>query len=181
MPIILHKFRNHIVSPDTEILILGTFHPDINTGADFFYGRPRNYLWRILPICFDAQSLKDAPIALKQQFMENFHIDFADIIHSVKLSEGEEINYGDDFIDNKVVQWKDIVQIIYNLPKLKAVYFTRKTFTKVPNIELTISQIRNYCVQKCIRFCFLETPARYANERKINSWQATIVEQTTCL
>ncbi|MFN3850626.1 MAG: hypothetical protein ACK4NY_14420 [Spirosomataceae bacterium] len=178
----LHKFREHIISNKTKILILGTFHPDINNGTDFFYGRPRNFLWRILPACFDYEDLKNATLQEKQIFMSHFHIDFADIIHSLdNLPVGQEDNYRDDYIDNYIDEWKNIIEIIRNLPDLNAVYFTRKTFSNIPNIEVKIAQIRNYCVQNCIRFCLLETPARFSNQDKINSWKATIIHKTTCL
>lgn len=40
-----HRFINHKINPDTEILILGTFNPEAKENeADFFYGRSRNYL-----------------------------------------------------------------------------------------------------------------------------------------
>jgi len=76
---IKHKFRNHIVSNDTEILILGTFHPDIANSADFFYGRPRNYFWKIPPICLGASDLKSVKLEEKKEFMEKYKVDFADI------------------------------------------------------------------------------------------------------
>lgn len=178
----LHKFSYHLVSPGTKILILGTFHPDIDNGVDFFYGRPRNYLWRILPACFNYQDLKNQPIEQKQVFMSLYKIDFADIIHSLQnVPVGHEANYDDEFIDGLVHQWKGITQLIDNLKNLEGVYFTRKTFANIPNIELKISEIRNHCVLKCIRFCLLETPSRYSNQRKIDSWTATIINMTTCL
>lgn len=53
MPIIGHKFIDHQLNPNTMVLIVGTFNPNVNNNeADFFYGRNRNYLWRLLPIAF---------------------------------------------------------------------------------------------------------------------------------
>lgn len=178
----LHKFRNHIVSPKTKILILGTFHPDIDNGADFFYGRSRNYLWRILPACFNSPDLKGASLAEKQQFMHRYHVDFADIIQSLQnLPLGEEDNYADDFIDGYIHQWKNIGILIDRLTALEAVYFTRKTFTMMPNISDKIAEIRNHCVLKCVRFCLLETPSRFSNQLKIDAWTSTIINKTICL
>ena len=89
----LHKFRDHYISKETKILILGTFHPEINNGADFFYGRPRNFLWSILPSCFDYPDLYHVTLQEKQNFMNEFCIDFADIIHSLNnLPPGQESN-----------------------------------------------------------------------------------------
>ena len=43
-----HKFINHKIQEDTKVLIIGTFHPETSSGSDFFYGRSRNFLWRLL-------------------------------------------------------------------------------------------------------------------------------------
>ncbi|WNM20387.1 uracil-DNA glycosylase family protein [Flavobacterium capsici] len=176
-----HKFENHEISKQTKILILGTFHPDISNEADFFYGRSRNYLWRILPLVINNQDLKQSPLENKFEFMKKFNIDFVDVIKKINVPIGQENNYKDTFIDSLVIEWKDIIVEIQNLESLEAVYFTRKTFIGIPNIENEISKIRNHCVKKCIRFCLLETPSRYSNQRKIEGWRNTIIEKTTCL
>ena len=176
-----HKFENHEISKETKILILGTFHPDIINEADFFYGRTRNYLWRILPLSMYDNDLKGMQLEQKFEFMNKFNIDFIDIIEEINVPIAEEDNYKDAFIDNLVVAWKDVINEIVNLKKLEAVYFTRKTFIGIPNIENEISKIRNFCVKNCIRFYMLETPARYCNQRKIDSWRNIIVDKNTCL
>ncbi len=44
MSTIKHRFLDHQINPETEILILGTFNPETEKNeADFFYGRNRNY------------------------------------------------------------------------------------------------------------------------------------------
>ncbi|MDZ7650807.1 MAG: hypothetical protein U5K54_28755 [Cytophagales bacterium] len=178
----LHKFRNHLISPEARILILGTFHPDIDNGADFFYGRPHNFLWHILPLIFERASLKRCTIQQKKEFMSEFKIDFKDIIESLHIiPQGQEDNYEDQFIDQRINDWADINSTIDSLPMLEAVYFTRKSFSKIPNIERKVSIIRNYCSLKCIRFCLLETPSRFYNNEKISKWYETIISKTTCL
>lgn len=177
----LHKFSNHTISPETEILILGTFHPDIDNGTDFFYGRHRNFLWRILPACFGYHDLKNEALAAKQVFMAQYHIDFADIIHSLQnVPVGQEANYDDQFIDNLIGEWKNITDIIDSLPNLKGVYFTRKTFGGIPNITAKVSEIRQHCIRKNIRFCLLKSPSRFSSQAKIDSWTATIVNGAEC-
>ncbi len=175
MPIILHKFRNHVVNPDTEILILGTFNPDIPIGPTFFYGRPRNYLWQLLPGCFLLPSLKDQPLPIKQIFMQQYRIDFADLIHSVDVSLNQINNFKDSYIDSRVHQWKNIIALINSLNNIKAVYFTRKTFQGISNINMQIKAIQARCVQRDIRFSLLKTPARFANAAKQQQWIDTIV------
>ncbi len=180
MPIIPHKFRNHIVSPETEILILGTFNPDVPNGPTFFYGRPRNYLWRLLPGCWALPSLKNGTLQDKQGFMAEYKIDFADVIHSVLVPEDQVNNLLDTYIDDKVQERKEIITLISSLKKLKAIYFTRKTFTDIPNIHAMILAIQNYCRQNAIRFCLLETPARFTNDEKQQMWINTINIQHNC-
>ncbi len=178
----LHKFRDHLVLPEARILILGTFHPDIENGADFFYGRPHNFLWHILPVIFERPSLKNNALQDKRQFMNHFKIDFNDIIESLNdIPPGQEDNYEDQFIDSRVAEWTQTESLIDQLKCLEAIYFTRKTFNKIPNIETRISEIRNYCSLKCLRFCLLETPSRYYDDSKINKWKNTIINKTTCL
>lgn len=181
MPIILHKFGEHQVSPDTEILVLGTFNPDIPEGPDFFYGRPRNYLWQLLPRCWELPTLRYSPLAAKYEFMSQYKVDFADLIASVDVPEGQEGNVDDVFIDGKVEAWKDIIALIDQLPKLEAVYFTRKTFANIPNIQAQITSINIHCHFNGIRFCLLPTPARFANAAKQEQWRDTIINQLTCL
>lgn len=181
MPVIQHKFRAHQVSTQTEILILGTFNPDIPNGPDIFYGRTRNFLWHLLPQCWGLEPLKEAPLLAKQTFMAAHRIDFADLIYTLDVPVGEEENVDDDFIDSHVLQWKDIIALIETLPKLKEVYFTRKTFNGIPNVRTQVKLIASHCTAKGIRFCKLETPARFYNPEKQQQWIDTIVLKTSCL
>ena len=181
MPIILHKFRDHQVNPRTEILILGTFNPDIPDEVDFFYGRSRNFLWHLLPQCWGLEPMKDAALSDKKDFIAGYKIDFADIILSLEVPEGQEENTDDTFVDTHVKEWNDIVKLINSLPNLKAVYFTRKTFNGIPNMRLQINKVAAHCKEKGIRICKLETPARHYSIEKQQQWIDTIVLQDTCL
>lgn len=181
MVYVTHKFRNHRVSPRTEILIVGTFNPDIPTGPSFFYGRGRNYLWQLLPGCWGLPSLKLADLSSKLEFMTKFRIDFVDLIGSVCVPQDQIDNVDDDFIDSRVYQWKVILETLPKLKLLKAVYFTRKTLGKVPSIHKRVLMIQQYCKRKNIRFCLLHSPARSGSSLKQQMWLNTIVNQTTCL
>jgi hypothetical protein len=113
--------------------------------------------------------------------MAQYKIDFADLIASVDVEQGQHANFLDTYIDQRVNMWKNIIELFAQLSKLKAVYFTRKTFEGVPNIHRKIIEIRNHCQQAGIRFCFLETPARFANAAKQQQWINTIINQSICL
>jgi len=68
---IKHKFSGHKIQKDTEILIIGTFNPDTEgNDAEFFYGRSRNYLWKILPLCIGNEDLKGKPFDEKLRFIK---------------------------------------------------------------------------------------------------------------
>ena len=177
----VNKFREHPVNLQTKILILGTFSPDFPGGPDFFYGRERNFLWHLLPICYGLTDLKDAPLDDKKAFMSEYKIDFADFIHSLVIAPGEEQIVDDAFIDSHVNEWNNIGNLMDLLPDLKAVYFTRKTFNGLPNIRQQINLIKERCKQRAIRFCKLETPAKFFSPEKQQQWTDTIVLQTTCL
>ncbi len=181
MAIIYHKFKDHQVSADTEILILGTFNPDLPGGPDFFYGRDRNFLWHLLPICWEEESLKEADLNAKTEFMKSHKIDFADFIESLDVEEGQEQNVDDSFIDQHVHSWKNIPSLIDSLPNLKAVYFTRKTFNGISNIKSQMNLVSKKCQEKNIRVCKLETPAKYFSPEKQQQWIDTIVLKNTCL
>ena len=181
MPVISHKLREYQVSPNTEILILGTFIPDLPNVAEFFYGRERNFLWHLLPQCWGLDPLKDEPLSRKKEFMSAYNIDFADIIQSLDVPDGDELNTDDSFIDSHVSEWSDIKALIDKLPNLKAVYFTKKTFNGVPRMRAQVKNIADHCIQNEIRFCKLETPSKFYSPEKLQQWIDTIVLQNTCL
>jgi hypothetical protein len=174
----LHKFSDHEVSPETEILILGTFHPEFQGNGDFFYSQTGNFLWKILPACFDEDDLRKRPLSAKKGFMARHRIDFADIIGSLK--PGNECCFRDELIDGFVNDWNKTEKLIDSLKMLQAVYFTRKTFGSMPFIGERVCRIRNHCVEKCIRFSLLETPTRHFDLGKILSWKMTMIDRTIC-
>lgn len=181
MPLVHHNFPDHKVSENTEILIIGTFHPEAEVAADFFYGRPRNYLWSLLPGCWNQPSLKDESQTDKETLMEEKRIDFCDLIQTIDVEPGEENNVADIYIDRRIVAWQDTIALITQLKKLKAVYFTRKTFQQIPNIKQRIRTIQNHCHANNIRFSLLNTPSRHGNATKQEEWQRIIAIQNLTL
>lgn len=166
-----HRMAGYPLHPATEILILGTFNPDTpgNT-ADFFYGRSRNYLWRLLPTAFGAPDLKGKSKEEKITFLHQYHIGFADLIAAVQVATGNETNYLDDYIDSRVVEWTDVVALLKKLKRLKKVLFTRKTFTGVPRIKARLEPIKAYCRTHDIYYQELITPARGYTPAKQEAW-----------
>ncbi len=171
MKVIYHKFRNHKIQNDTKILIIGTFNPDVRENdAEFFYGRSRNYLWKLLPLCFGYDDLKREPTKGKLRFINKMKIDFVDLIESVRIEDGQEGNYDDKYIDNHVTGWKDIITLIKDHSSIKKVVFTRRTFIGIQQIKTRIFEIKDFCDSNGIQFTFLVTPARFYSSKKLSEW-----------
>jgi G:T/U-mismatch repair DNA glycosylase len=171
MPIIKHLTSNYSVHRDTEILLVGTFNPDIpNNSADFFYGRARNHLWTLLPSVYKLPSLKKATKEEKIIFIRQYHIDFTDLIDTVDVEEVD--NYDDIYLDDKVVLWNNVIGIIQSLPKIKKVAITRKTLNQIPHMAERIKMIQKYCNLHDIKFTMLHSPARYYSQTKQQMWNA---------
>lgn len=166
---IKHRFINHKINTKTEILIIGTFNPDTEENiADFFYGRPRNFLWTLIPTAFNETSLKGKPKNEKLKFIEKYMIDFIDLIAEVEVEE--VANYDDGYLDSRVSKWRDVVSEIAKLTNLKRVCLTRKSFGDIPNMKAKIDKIKSYCETKNIPFQFLTTPARFYGQAKQAEW-----------
>lgn len=171
--IIRHRFEKHRVRPETEILIVGTFNPETpNNNADFFYSRGRNYLWTLLPTCFQSDDLRGADKNQKLQFTATNRIDFADLIMAIDADAGSEDDYSDAYIDGRVAEWRDIITLIRSLRELRRVFVTRKTFLDVPKIRDHVEQIKKHCLMGDIAFQCLPTPARYYSSAKQSDWVA---------
>lgn len=168
---IRHRFESHSINPNTEILIVGTFNPETPENiADFFYGRERNFLWRLLPVAFQHEDLKGIKKEQKRNFITDRKIDFIDLIKAVEVDEGKQADYSDAYIDKHVVEWTDVIAIIEALDKLKKVVVTRKTFSDVPNIKQRVELIREHCFKHNISFECLPTPARFYSQAKQKVW-----------
>jgi len=169
MTTIKHRFRDHQINSKTEILVIGTFNPDTEkNAADFFYGRPRNFLWTLVPTAFNEASLKNKSKDDKLKFIEKYRIDFIDLISAVKVDE--VTNYDDSYLDDKVLDWREIITEISNLPNLKRICLTRKSFADIPNVKIRIDAIKEYCDKSKIKFQFLSTPARFYRADKQEEW-----------
>ncbi|HQF09432.1 MAG TPA: hypothetical protein PKX62_15065 [Spirochaetota bacterium] len=172
---IKHRFRDFKNKENIEMLILGTFNPESvdeeEKKIEIFYGRTRNHLWDLLPKAVNQPGLKDKPVDVQLKFIENYKIGFVDIIKEIKVDIGQEKNYSDNYIDDKVVKWTDIEEIIHQYPKIKKVYFTRKTFNGIPNIKKQIDIIKAACSSNNIKFFCLPTPARFINNKKLIEWK----------
>lgn len=171
MPTITHRFWSHSIHPDTETLIVGTFNPETDANdADFFYGRKRNFLWRLLPTAFGCEDLKGRSKSDKINFIRQHRIDFIDLITQVEVDPGEEANYDDIYLDSKKPALNDIVAELGKLVHIKRVCFTRKTLAGIPNMRSKVNEIQGYCAINGIDFSLLKTPARTYSASKQAIW-----------
>jgi G:T/U-mismatch repair DNA glycosylase len=178
MAIIKHKFRKCKLESDIQILIIGTFNPDTPENiAEFFYGRQRNFLWRLLPVAFCDESLKNKDPQRKIEYIKEKRIGFIDLIAEVDVSE--VANYDDAYLDSKVNSWRKVISEIQTLDHLKKVCFTRKTFAGIPVMKTKIEEIRTYCETAGIQFKYLTTPARFYSAAKQEEWTLFLNDNAT--
>lgn len=166
-----HRFSDHKINPETETLIIGTFNPETeDNDAEFFYGRGRNFLWRLLPTAFQEEDLKQKDKQEKLAFIKKRKIDFIDLILQIEVENGQETNYLDSYIDSRKIEWREIISEIKKLKSLKRVCFTRKTFSGIPKMQEKIEEVQAYCLKNDIFFKAMTTPARYYSEDKQTEW-----------
>ncbi len=118
-----------------EVLIIGTFNPDDGNEAEFFYGRNRNYLWRIFENFSNNNNALNGPnhgipqIGHIFELCTKFKLSFADLITETEVELNDysdtllnrECNRGQ--IQNNV---EEIVKYICETDSIKYVYFTTK-------------------------------------------------------
>ncbi|PLY13701.1 MAG: hypothetical protein C0628_05655 [Sulfurimonas sp.] len=168
-----HKLLKEYPLQGRKTLIIGTFNPDVACNdAKFFYGRAKNFFWRLLPEVFGKESLK-GDVQKQKEFLMQHDIELSDLILSVEMSEKDICSYGDDKL-KEVIEW-NTPNILKTLSKgkTKEVYFTRKSFDKnVQNIRDEIYKIKEFCGRNGIKFGFLPTPSRFYSEKKLQEWRS---------
>ncbi len=174
------EFQTHSAILDVtpykpEVLIIGTFNPDIpNNPADFFYGR--NYFWRIFENLSNnnnalngrrilANGIIRAPnIGRIFELCTQFKLSFADLIQSVN---GVVNNYEDNLLDGyvggglAVNNVNEIAKYICENKSIKHVYFTRKYANEVQNIWGLWQDVQELVKQcrKDVQFGSIFTPS----------------------
>jgi len=169
--VINHKLKDYQINKNTEILILGTFLPETFDEIEFFYGSKKNQLWDLLPSVFNEPSLTDMSLQEKKDFMTKYKIDFLDLILAIDVPHEEVKNRKDSFIDDKVVEWNEIIKVLQENKSIKKVFFTRKTPTGIPNIYEHISMIENFCTHNKITCSRLITPSKAYRGDKLPQWK----------
>jgi G:T/U-mismatch repair DNA glycosylase len=171
--LIKHKFLDKYPIEGKKILIIGTFNPDtICNPAKFFYGRSKNYFWTLLPKTLKQESLQKSSPEERIAFLQRNQIELTDLVYSAILTEDEIGDYSDATLDKNIKDWNtDNIKKALEKGETKCVFFTRKTFSGVPNIKKRIMEIEDFCKKRQIKFCLLPTPARFTNRTKMTEWE----------
>lgn len=172
-----HKFLPRKLNPDTEILVIGTFNPDIpSNSAAFFYSRGHTAFWELMSAIFGEKCLRYSSVEDKEAFIKRHKIDFTDLIETIDMPEEDAANYRDVNLDkylNKANR-TDVKAEIARLKHLKKVCFTRKTFSSIPNIQGKIKEVEQFCTEKKIKFKYLLSPANYGKidpQQRFELWE----------
>ncbi|WP_031454370.1 uracil-DNA glycosylase family protein [Flavobacterium chungangense] len=186
-----HRFEDQLI-PDWELeyLFIGTFNPswDYNNAeqADYFYGRNRNFFWRILPFVFGGDDLKNSSIEEKTEYLLNKKIGITDLILCIKNadenSETDRNNLTKGFSDNILNTYqldfnseKIKTLINKNQKTLKGVFLTRSTLNNnISQIRDSWNIIENHCSVINIQTNKILTPARIFSEKKVDDWKGKI-------
>ena len=164
-----HRFGHHEIDPGTEILVIGTFNPDsTNNRALFFYSRPRNFLWKLIPLAYGNEDLRKAVPEKKIEYSRIMKIDFVDIISEINVDDPD--NYSDHYLDGRDIRWTEIISQIDKLANLKNVCLTRSTFSWIPYMRTKVEEFRKHFEEKNIIFECLVTPARFYSTKKQQEW-----------
>lgn len=168
-----HKFLELYPLQGKKIVIIGTFNPDVECNdAEFFYGRTRNFFWRLLPEVFGKESLK-GDVKKQKEFLKEHDIELSDLILIVEMSQKNICSYGDDKLTNVITYNTDNIIKSLSKGRTKEVYFTRKSFDKsVQKIRDEIYKIKEFCEQNGIKFRFLPTPSRFYSQKKLEEWKS---------
>lgn len=175
-------------SDRTKTLIVGTFNPRIDDNkAKFFYSRPRNSLWKILPAAVENITSKDecekvslckCNAEIKERFAKDNMIGFVDLIKRVDRAGfiercGGRIKFGDKEMSGLVgeADWEDVLAEIARLKNhLDRVGFTRRTLDDVPYLREPVQRLEKFCCDNKIYFKRLLTPARGWSKSKQEGW-----------
>lgn len=166
-----HRCFDHVIHPDTETLIVGTFNPATDSNyADFFYGRPQNHLWSILGSIYGKSDIKECTKTEKIAFAHANRFDFVDLIAEIDV---EPPDYKDDHLERIAkagqLRWRDLSRDVDALPHLKCLAVSRKHFNTVPTIGAQVDQLRVHLSKRPVRFRCLHSPTR-APRRALAEW-----------
>jgi hypothetical protein len=182
-----HKFFGHhehlkgdfglIPSWPFKTLIIGTFNPENrfhpDNSAQYYYGRSRNYLWKVLPKFAGEDSIPHQDVKRQINFLKNYEIGLTDLLISVVDADVNNSLHKDRIktvLDNQIESFSNfkwnteyILETLKN-NKVGGVYFTKLGLPNMKNIgahtfEFQMRIIEKYCKKNNISHNRLFTPS----------------------
>ena len=193
-----HRFINDLYpAGQLKYLFVGTFNPSWdrpqNDNANWFYGRPYNDFWFIMPQVFGQQSLMDRDFRTNREFLFNWcnqhKIGLTDLIANIQdadINNDEHKNIILSVNDNAFDTFEQIIPtniqtiINANANTLCGVYLTRYEHTLLVDgiINNLWTVIKATCNNLNIHCHDLVTPSRQFRAltriQKLNDWTNTI-------
>ncbi|MFA6335602.1 MAG: hypothetical protein WCX48_08630 [Bacteroidales bacterium] len=131
-----HKFIDNLEPKwNFETLYIGTFNPQIfdkknvkNNSIDYFYGRPRNLFWDVMPRIHNKSTLLNASKDEKIVFLKENKIAITDLVTSVSFLNELKIE-----AEIKLLSYKDS-DLNYFIPKGKNSDFVSIQMTDLQKI-----------------------------------------------
>lgn len=174
-----HKFLNvdNELLPEwnSSTLVIGTFNPQNafcpNNIAEFFYQRPRNYFWRVLPLIAGEDSIENNDTEAQLNFLHKHEIGITDILVSINDADAnneEHINLISTVKDDDIELFDDLIWNTNNIIRYitenncSHIYFTRlgkpSANVEVNSFEHQMRIIEDYCNRNNIYTNRLHSP-----------------------
>lgn len=200
-----HKFFGHpahlagelglLPTWETKTLIIGTFNPESkwhpNNAAQYYYGRTRNYFWKILPNFSGKAAIPHHDVAAQIDFLKANQIGVTDLLIRIKdadINNQEHVARIRTVLDDKIELFNEFEwntsHIIHYIKSndIKAVYFTKLgnislLHAKPNTFEAQVRDIEKACKVLNIPSFRLHTPSGNAlgkgkpkNHNLIHRW-----------
>lgn len=135
-----HKFEHYLgletIDFEPETLIVGTFNPALPAGnpSEWFYGRPGNYFWDVLPRLYGSPSLMGGAPAEWKQFCRQHRIALTDLISCIEDADTTNLKHNKilaGFSDDAIAYnfddfvYVDVAGLLRRHPSIRNVYLTR--------------------------------------------------------
>ncbi|MEJ2905155.1 hypothetical protein WAE58_22105 [Pedobacter panaciterrae] len=183
----VHKFFGHsahlreckglLPAWEAKTLIVGTFNPEQSwhpkNTAKYYYGRSRNYLWKILPLFANEGSISHQDVPTQLAFLQRNKIALTDLLISINDADftiPEHQNRIQTVLDSQIEMFNEftwntnhVLEYIKE-NRIEVVYFTKLGKANQLNVspnsfEWQIRKIEDLCHELKIPSFRLHTPS----------------------
>jgi hypothetical protein len=121
---IYHQLNKLIPNWEVKHLFIGTFNPDGGDSVSYFYGREKNFCWKLLSEVFNEDFNPKNPIFF--QLLERYKIACMDMIQSVLRNDNKEFTkdelasiIGKGYSDSKIINGS--IKRVYNTLEIQKI------------------------------------------------------------